>query len=242
MFSANLEIVSQLSKLSLPEFSGVYVSVYLKASPHEDGYDMMPLAWLHTFFLMEYMFEGCFKVKRVKRVNISVTHSLFLTHLQMSLWTYGVLQDCLTVITEDQGCKRGGGESPHKQEQQKRRTKMHMRVDIHMQEYPSHADRLTRQARNSSHFDRDNPVATREGKVRKRQTQTQKSRLEAEGTKPRRWEKEEEKQVAEHQSQANPDTRGWLCLIDWENRRGGGVDTEHKNRLWGGRRRSTGRR
>lgn len=112
MFSANLEIVSQLSKLSLPEFSGVYVSVYLKASPHEDGYDMMPLAWLHTFFLMEYMFEGCFKVKRVKRVNISVTHSLFLTHLQMSLWTYGVLQDCLTVITEDQGCKGGGGKSP----------------------------------------------------------------------------------------------------------------------------------
>lgn len=112
MFSANLEIVSQLSKLSLPEFSGVYVSVYLKASPHEDGYDMMPLAWLHTFFLMEYMFEGCFKVKRVKRVNISVTHSLFLTHLQMSLWTYGVLQDCLTVITEDQGCKRGGGGNP----------------------------------------------------------------------------------------------------------------------------------
>lgn len=134
------------------------------------------------------------------------------------------------MITEDQGCKRGGGKSPHKQEQQqqKRRTKMHMRVDIHMQEYPSHTDRLTRQARNSSHFDRDNPVATREGKVRKRQTQTQKSRLEAEGTKPRRWEKEEEKQVAEHQSQANPDTRGWLCLIDWENRRGGGVDTEHK--------------
>lgn len=85
MFSTNLEIVSQLSKLSLSEFSGVYVSVYLKASPHEDGYDMMPLAWLHTFFLMEYMFEGCFKVKRVKRVNISVTHSLFLTHLQMSL-------------------------------------------------------------------------------------------------------------------------------------------------------------
>lgn len=115
---------------------------------------------------------------------------------------------------------KGGKKIPHKQEQQqqKRRTKMHMLVDIHMQEYPSHADRLTRQARNSSHFDRDNPVATREGKVRKRQTQTQKSRLEAEGTKPRRWEKEEEKQVAEHQSQANPDTRGWLCLIDWENK------------------------
>lgn len=84
-------------------------------------------------------------------------------------------------------------------------------------------------------------MAPREGKVRKRRSQTRKSRLEAEGTKPRQREKEEEKQVAERQSQANPDTRGRLCLIDQENRRGGRVDTEHEDRLEGGRRSTTGR-
>ncbi|CAK6965210.1 hypothetical protein EYF80_007040 [Scomber scombrus] len=89
----------------------------------------------------------------------------------------------------------------------------------------------TRQARKFGLFDRDNPVAPREGKVRKRRSQTRKSRLEAEGTKPRQLEREEEKQVADHQSQANPDTRGRLCLIDLEDRRAGAVDTEHKDRL-----------
>lgn len=88
----------------------------------------------------------------------------------------------------------------------------------------------TRQARKSGLFDRDNPVAPREGKVRKRRSQTRKSRLEAEGTKPRQREKDGEKQVAERQSQANPDTRGQLCLIDQDNRRGGRADTEHEDR------------
>jgi len=38
------------------------------------------------------------------------------------------------------------------------------------------------------------------------------------------WEKEEKKRIAEHQSQANPDQRGWLCLIDQGN--GRRVNTE----------------
>lgn len=71
-------------------------------------------------------------------------------------------------------------------------------------------------------------MAPREGKVRKRRSQTRKSRLEAEGTKPRQREKEDEKQVAGSQSKANHDTRGRLCLTDQENRTGGGVDAEHK--------------
>lgn len=65
-------------------------------------------------------------------------------------------------------------------------------------------------------------MAPREGKVRKRRSQTWKSRLEAEGTKPRQREKEDEKQVAGSQIQANPDTRGRLCLTDQENSTGGG--------------------
>lgn len=71
-------------------------------------------------------------------------------------------------------------------------------------------------------------MAPREGKVRKRRSQTRKSRLEAEGTKPRQQEKEDEKHVAGSQSQTNPDTRGRLCLTHQQNRRGGGVDAEHK--------------
>lgn len=71
-------------------------------------------------------------------------------------------------------------------------------------------------------------MAPREGKVRKRRSQTRKSRLEAEGTKRRQREKEDEKQVAGSPSQANPDTRGPLCLTDQENRTGGGVDAERK--------------
>lgn len=87
-------------------------------------------------------------------------------------------------------------------------------------------------ARKSGLFDRDNPVAPREGKVRKRRSQTWKSRLEAEGTKPRQREREGEKQVAERQSQANPDTRGRLCLTDQENRRGGGERRENTRTDW----------
>ena len=76
-------------------------------------------------------------------------------------------------------------------------------------------------------------MAPREGKVRKRRSQTRKSRLEAEGTKPRQREKEEErKQVAERQSQANPDTRGRLCLIDQENRTGGGECIQSARTDW----------
>ncbi|TNN82799.1 hypothetical protein EYF80_007040 [Liparis tanakae] len=49
-------------------------------------------------------------------------------------------------------------------------------------------------------------------KLERDNPKTQKSRLEAEGTKPRQRETEQEKQVAEHQSQANPDMRGRIGL------------------------------
>lgn len=122
-------------------------------------------------------------------------------------------------------------------------TNTHKRVDTHEQKSLSHADRLTL-AMMSVPFDRDNPVASGERvKLGRDDSQTRKSRLEAEGTKPRQREKEEEKQEAERHSQANPDTRGQLCLIDQENRRKrGGMDTECEDRLLGGRRSTTGRR
>lgn len=128
------------------------------------------------------------------------------------------------MITEDTGFQK---KRKKKKPVQQQKTKMHTKADTHTCAYTciekslAHRSTHSRQARKFGLFDRDNPVAPREGKVRKRRSQTRKSRLETEGTKPRQQEKAEEKQVAECQSQANPDTRGQLCLIDQENKTGG---------------------
>ncbi|MED6237254.1 hypothetical protein ATANTOWER_021440 [Ataeniobius toweri] len=93
-----------------------------------------------------------------------------------------VLKDCHTVITEN------WSKNSYRQNNQRHHER---NIDAHFmlcaRRERKYNPKLTHQGRKSSYFDSHN-LGTKGGKFRMRQTQTQKSRLVAEETKPRQGE------------------------------------------------------